>query len=219
MMELKKAIKVCSLFSLLLLIGCSTGTGNEASEETTAVEQTEEQVEAEEENEQEVSHASDNNSEEGQKETKDDRSQTIEATEEDPLASYSAEEIEYARVWLQLGVNQNLDELTVTKIKEGEPLNPYDDTSAVYPEDVTNLGGRLIDGSVTYSGNGNGTINVYDVPKRWESSYPEELGEDFIKEFTNDIIENTKLVSIEPGNPEKVIELIGKMEYAPRNDE
>ncbi|WP_404427769.1 hypothetical protein LG296_07065 [Ureibacillus chungkukjangi] len=119
------------------------------------------------------------------------------------LSQYSSEQIEYARVWLQLGPNQEIDELNVRKISAGEPINPDDETSANYPEDVIQLAGsRLVDGSVTYSGNGDGTINVYNVPLRWDGNYP--AGEDFY----NDIIENTKQVYIETGNDDKIIALI-----------
>lgn len=55
----------------------------------------------------------------------------------------------------------------VRHIPAGEPINHNDDTSANYSEDVIQLSGsRLVDGSVTYSGNGDGTINVYNVPLR-----------------------------------------------------
>lgn len=43
---------------------------------------------------------------------------------------------------------------------------------------------------------------VYNVPLRWDGSYP--AGENFYK----DIIENTKLVNVEKGDNEKVIALI-----------
>ncbi|WP_253948263.1 hypothetical protein [Priestia megaterium] len=119
------------------------------------------------------------------------------------LGQYTSEQIEYARVWSQLGPNQALDELNVQYIKAGTPLNSNDETSALYPEDVIQLSGsRLVDGVVTYSGNGNGTINVYNVPLHWDGSYP--AGE---KSYT-DIIENTKLVSIDTGEDEKIIKLI-----------
>lgn len=119
------------------------------------------------------------------------------------LAKYTSEEIEYARVWLQLGENQDISELNVERIPAGELLNPDDKTSANYPEDVIQLAGsRLVDGSVTYSSNGDGTINQYNVPLRWDGKYP--AGEDFYK----DIIEDTKQVSIDPGDDKKVEELI-----------
>ncbi|HLR67585.1 MAG TPA: hypothetical protein VK105_10735 [Virgibacillus sp.] len=126
-----------------------------------------------------------------------------ESEEGKALSKYSSEEIEYARVWLQLGENQGISELNVEHIPAGNPLNPDDETSATYPEDVIQLAGsRLIDGSVTYSSNGDGTINEYNVPLRWDGEYP--AGEDFYKE----IIEDTKQVSIDPGDDEKVEKLI-----------
>lgn len=119
------------------------------------------------------------------------------------LKQYSSKEIEYARVWLQLGSNQHIDELNVQRIKAGTPLNPDDYTSAKYPEDVIQLtGSRLVDWVVTYSGNGNGTINVYNVPLRWDGIYP--AGENFYA----DIIKNKKLVSVKMGDDKKIIKLI-----------
>ncbi|WP_456364360.1 hypothetical protein [Priestia aryabhattai] len=122
---------------------------------------------------------------------------------EDNLGQYNSEQIEYARVWLQLGTNQAIDELNAQHIKAGTPLNPNDETSALYPEDVIQLSGsRLVDGVVTYSSNGNGKINVYNVPLRWDGSYP--AGE----KFYTDIIKNTKLVSINTGDNKDIIKLI-----------
>ncbi|OAK68082.1 hypothetical protein ABB05_16075 [Lederbergia galactosidilytica] len=128
--------------------------------------------------------------------------------EEDPLSAYSAEEIEYARVWLQLGPNQEVEELNVYHFPAGEVLNPDDETSANYPEDVIQLAGaRLVDGSVTYSGNGDGTINVYNVPLRWDGQYP--AGEEF---YTN-IINNTELVAIDPNDDNKIRALIKLLNF------
>lgn len=119
------------------------------------------------------------------------------------LSKYSSKQIEYARIWLQLGPNQEIDGLYVRHIPAGTPLNPDDDTSASYPEAVIQLAGsRLVDGSITYSSNGDGTINVYNVPLRWDGSYPAG------KKFYTDIIENTKLVHVNPGDDKKIIALI-----------
>ncbi|MEZ0481152.1 hypothetical protein [Planococcus sp. SSTMD024] len=126
------------------------------------------------------------------------------------LSSYSSEQIEYARVWLQLGPNQDIDGLYVKKIPAGTPLNPDDGTSGAYPEDVTQLAGsRLVDGVVTYSGNGDGTVNVYNVPLRWDGEYP--AGEEFYAE----LIDNTELVAIEAGEDEDVIRLIELLKMEP----
>ncbi|WP_404802005.1 hypothetical protein [Bacillus tianshenii] len=125
------------------------------------------------------------------------------------LSGYTAKQIEYARVWLLLGPNQELDELNARLIPAGTPINPNDDTSALYPEDVIQLAGsRLVDGSVTYSGNGDGTINVYNVPLRWETNLPKDLPENYMQKLTEEIIETTELVYVDPGDNEKIIELI-----------
>lgn len=125
----------------------------------------------------------------------------------DVLAKYSPEEIEYARIWLQLGDTQNIDKLNVQHISSGTPLNPDDKTSLDYPEDVVQLtGSRLAEGSITYSSNGDGTIKLYSkIPQRWDGKNP--AGEDTYK----DIIEDTKQKSIDTGDDEKVKELIKKL--------
>ncbi|MCM3690845.1 hypothetical protein [Neobacillus niacini] len=135
--------------------------------------------------------------------SKNDSIKLVDKEGKELLAPYSNEQIEYARIWLQRGPNQEIDELNVLHIPAGTPINPDDETSARYPENVIQLAGsRLVDGSVTYSSNGDGTINVYNVPLRWDGNYP--AGEDFYTE----IIENTELVSVQEGNNEKIIELI-----------
>lgn len=123
-----------------------------------------------------------------------------------PLSEYGAKQIEYARVWLQLGENKDTDGLYARHIPAGTPLNPDDETSATYPEEVIQLAGdRLIDGSITYSGNGDGTINIYNVPLRWDGHYPAG------KKFYKDIIDKTQSVYINPGNDEEVIEMIKRI--------
>ncbi|MDN7242867.1 hypothetical protein QWY14_13720 [Planococcus sp. N028] len=198
---------------LLLLVGCAGNTNEEpvqdssddssvnepAKEDTTETDETTPTSEGEEADmnkENEVS------SEETVT-TNSDSTTSSDSKSEDALSEYSSEQIEYARVWLQLGANQDIDGLYVEHIPTGTPLNPDDETSDVYPEDVIQLAGsRLVDGSVTYSGNGDGTINLYNVPLRWDGEYP--AGE----EFYSEIIDNTELVSIDVGNDEEVIRLI-----------
>ncbi|MFJ7676654.1 hypothetical protein ACIQXQ_01145 [Peribacillus sp. NPDC097198] len=132
-----------------------------------------------------------------------DGKQTGDKKGKQTLSMYSTEQIEYARIWLQLGANQDIDELNVRHFPAGTPLNPNDDTSAAYPKDVVQLAGsRLVDGSVTYSSNGDGTIHVYNVPLRWDGRYP--AGE----KFYTDLITQTKCVYVDPGEDERIIELI-----------
>jgi hypothetical protein len=196
---LKKVVFVV-LISVFLMIftGCSNSTG-ESVQKSNGSQST---------NKEEDNHTEKKSSLGESTQTKEDTSsQNVtnggKQEEKDQLSQYSNEQIEYARVWLQLGPNQEIDELNVHHIPAGTPINPDDGTSANYPVNVIQLAGsRLVDGSVTYSGNGDGTINVYNVPLRWDGSYP--AGENFYKE----IMDNTKLVYVEKGDDEKIIELI-----------
>jgi hypothetical protein len=129
---------------------------------------------------------------------------------EDPLSTYSSEKIEYARVWLQVIGNKGVEVLNVRHISAGEKLNPYEDTSIGYPEDVIVLSGKaMADGVVTYSGNGDGTIHVYDIPSHWPTS---EQIEESMKDYTKGIVEGAEKISVETGEDQEVVELMGKMD-------
>jgi len=202
-----KRLSIILSFSLLLLVGCAGNSNEEATSNfSEGVEPTEETInkpnevqESNTEDATEVSSETGDNLYENSEGNEDEK-------EENPLAQYSSEEIEFARVWLQLGPNKEIDGLYVRLIPAGTPLNPDDETSLNYPEDVIQLAGsRLIDGSVTYSGNGDGSINIYNVPLRWDGIYP--AGEEFYQEM----IDKTKLVSIDPGEDEDVISLIKRI--------
>ncbi|PSL41578.1 hypothetical protein B0H99_102262 [Planomicrobium soli] len=200
---------------LLLLAGCGGNTNGEpateASEDNTVSEQapkgtteTDESKSTSEREEQDMENTNNSSEESTQTKSNSDASETTNDQQgKETLSDYSSQEIEYARVWLQLGANQDIDGLYVNYMPAGTPLNPDDETSGTYPEDVIQLAGsRLVDGSVTYSGNGDGTINVYNVPLRWDGNYP--AGEDFYSE----IINNTELVPIDVGDDKEVIRLI-----------
>ncbi len=198
--------------ALLILVGLLAGCGDNKNDSTSNSSEDSSAQESSDENTTETDESSSSSEEEKsdstteESENQDTESSSSENnTEEnkDALSQYSSQEIEYARVWLQLGPNQELDELNVHHIPAGTPLNPDDETSLTYPEDVIQLAGsRLVDGSVTYSGNGDGTINVYKVPLRWDGQYP--AGEEFYQE----LIDNTELVAIDTGDEEQVIKLI-----------
>ncbi|ANU24205.1 hypothetical protein [Planococcus donghaensis] len=186
--------------AIWLLAGC----GNDVKEEP-EIDVTEESPVSEQ--------TPENTTEEESASPMEEETQPEETTPEksgDALAQYSSQQIEYARVWLQLGPNQELDGLYVNHIPAGTPLNVDDETSGTYPEDVIQLAGsRLVDGVVTYSGNGNGTVNLYNVPLRWDGVYPAG------KEFYDEIIANTELVAIEVGEDEEVIRLIELLKMEP----
>ncbi|MGB7998476.1 MAG: hypothetical protein WCF60_00030 [Anaerobacillus sp.] len=224
---MKKRTKIFYCYGLLLfilcLVGCSDNTNAESkassSENNSAIQPEDDTVDQENEESESTPAAEDtgkgDSKETASEETKSGKSTSTDEKDEDhTLADYSSEKIEYARVWLQLGPNQAIDELYVQRISAGTPLDPEDENSMTYPEDVIQLrGSRLVDGIVTYSGNGDGTINVYNVPLRWYGGMPrpDELDEEVIQKEMVDIIQNTKLVAVEPGNNEEIISIINKM--------
>ncbi|MFD1451811.1 hypothetical protein [Oceanobacillus sojae] len=222
----------CGLLLLsitFVLIACSDNTNESGSNDSAPNETTEEQNAAEDENESDKNTAendSDNNSsEESETDSSDDSSveneesngSSSEEDEDNALSSYSPEEIEYARVWLQLGPNQDIDELYVDHVPAGTPLDPNDEENDVsYTEDVIQVSGsRIVDGMVTYSGNGDGTINVYNIPygNRWYGGTPrpDDIDLEDVKEEMRDLLENPELVSIDPGDDEDVKNIIKKM--------
>lgn len=118
------------------------------------------------------------------------------------LNDYSTQEIEYARVWLNVVGNEGITELNITQEKAGEIINYSDDNSPVWPEDVTVLTGwATADGMVTYSGNGDGTINIYPVPGHWHT--PDED----LPELYEEIL-NPTTIYLEPMKDEQVIDII-----------
>lgn len=223
---MKRIYNITLLLLVLFLAGCASdmngesetdpsedGSALESEEETDATEESGQISEEGDEPEAESNEpAADDMNETSTDETRNEESNNTSASEENNgLAGYSSEEIEFARVWAQLGPNQELDGLYVQHIPAGTPLNPDDDINVSYPEDVIQLtGSRIVDGIVTYSGNGDGTINVYNIPRRWYGGYPppEDIDKEAVREEREDIIENTEEVYVHPGNDEEVIELI-----------
>lgn len=137
-----------------------------------------------------------------------------ETEENDPLFNYSVEEIEYARVWLEVVNNKGIETLNVSHISEGEPVGQYEDKSVKYPENVVHLfTDFLAGGNVIYSSNGDGSINLYNVPTRWPT--PEHLKEErnqTMEEYAQNIIDNPETVKIDPGDDEEVENIIKKIE-------
>ncbi|MGY0694557.1 hypothetical protein ACW2QC_17545 [Virgibacillus sp. FSP13] len=143
-----------------------------------------------------------------EKENKNSNDQS-KVKEDSVLSEYSSNEIEYARVWLQIVGNKDIEELNVRHISAGEQVNPYDDDSVDYPEDVIALGGKIMAaGTVTYSGNGDGTINLYNVPSHWPNYKQIDVS---MEKYTEDIIKNTEQIYIDPGDDEEIIKVIKKL--------
>lgn len=135
------------------------------------------------------------------------------AEESKTLSEYSSEEIEYARVWLEVIDNKDIETLNVSHRSKGEPVNQYDEDSVDYPEDVIYLGADVTaKGGAVYSGNGDGTINLYKVPSHWPS--PEQVKSkenQTMEEYTQDIIDHPEKIEISTGDDAEVEELIKKI--------
>ncbi|MFC0524947.1 hypothetical protein ACFFGV_15315 [Pontibacillus salicampi] len=199
-MKRKPIIVMLFALPLVLAAGCSQAEGEQDSTKTKEETQP---ISTDDSHEKEEAEFNSTEADKSSKEQNQDHENSGVPLDMEELDNYSSNQIEYARVWLQLGANQEIDELNVRHIPKGKKVNPDDETSESYPEDVIQLSGsRLVDGSVTYSGNGDGTINVYNVPLRWDGKYP--AGEDFY----HDIITQTKQVYIDTGDEQKVIRLI-----------
>lgn len=132
----------------------------------------------------------------------------IKDDEQSKLDNYSDEEIEYARIWLDFINGPTPPQLSVLSNKEGALINPYlEGESIVYPEDVTVLMGEsMADGLITYSSNGDGTINVYDVPAHWHQQSNAEM-----KEATENVLKTIKKKEVPTGNDDQVLNILENM--------
>lgn len=134
------------------------------------------------------------------------------------LNNFSTKKIEYARVWYQLISTKNdlkgIRNVYVTKIPKGSKVNPQAQDSAVYKEDVVKLEAPMkAGGSVTYSSNGDGSINVYNsIPYKWES--PQNSDYSQMDKITRKAIEdNVETIYIKPHDNKTVAKLANKVKY------
>lgn len=189
-------------FALLFLTACGNGSEDvqpEEREEATATEDDEEINSSEGTNEG----VEDEDPVEGNPD--EEETGDSEESSDDQLSDYSQAEIEYARVWLS-AVSEDtepIETIYFQVIPEGTAVIADREGSPVYPETVVRLSGsRLAEGAVVYSGNGDGTINVYPVPSR---------PSDAVADFDQDMLEETTLVEVDVHDDNHVIELIDKL--------
>lgn len=201
----KRLLLIMTLAMAFLLMACSGEAKQSANKEQVELEQETNNEDSGEGASEEADTDEPVDSVDLEEITSEDQSSSTEGS----LSTYPSEEIEYARVWLQVIGNKDVGEVNVLHIPAGKKLNPYDDNSVGYPEDVIVLSGKaMADGVVTYSSNGDGTINVYDVPSHWPSS---EQVEGSMEEYTKGIVEDTEKVSVGTGEEDEVIELMDKL--------
>ena len=134
------------------------------------------------------------------------------------LNNFNSKEIEYARVWYQLISTRNdlkgIKNVYVTEIPKGSKVNPQAKNSAIYKEKVVKLEAPMRAGvSVTYSSNGDGTINVYNnIPYKWENSQNSDYSQ--MNKITKKAIEeNIETVYIKPYDNKTVAKLASKIRY------
>ena len=134
------------------------------------------------------------------------------------LNNFNSKEIEYARVWYQLISTRNnlkgIRNIYVTEIPKGSKVNPQAKNSAIYKEKVVKLEAPMrAGGSVTYSSNGDGTINVYNnIPYKWENSQNSDYNQ--MNKITKKAIEeNIETVYIKPYDNKTVAKLASKIRY------
>ena len=153
-------------------------------------------------------------------EKNDDSNKNQQSTDKNKsyLNNFNSEEIEYARVWYQLISTRNdlkgIRNVYVTKIPKGSKVNPQAQNSAIYKEKVVKLEAPMrAGGSVTYSSNGDGTINVYNnIPYKWENSQNSDYSQ--MNKITKKAIEeNIETVYIKPYDNKTVAKLASKIRY------
>jgi hypothetical protein len=135
------------------------------------------------------------------------------------LNNFNSKEIEYARVWYQLISTRNdlkgIKNVYVTEIPKGSKVNPQaKKNSAIYKKKVVKLEAPMrAGGSVTYSSNGDGTINVYNnIPYKWENSQNSDYSQ-MNKIKKKAIEENIETVYIKPYDNKTVAKLASKIRY------
>jgi membrane-bound lytic murein transglycosylase len=206
---------VTLLLSSAMLSSCSSGhsqSKNNQHAEKSSNTQSEHQ-----DNKHKHNSAGEDNKESNKTHNDQDNSKAAK-TNKSHLTQYNSEQIEYARVWNQLGPLKNnmngMDELDVTKISKGTKVNPQVKNSAVYPENVVKLSAPMkAGGSITYSSNGDGTINVYkNVPYNWVDT--SQSDSDKAEKATKDAIsKNIQTVKIKPTDNEQIAQLASKLKY------
>lgn len=226
---MKKIILAISIAGLLvILVGCNSNSNSSSDTITSQSKDNETQNKNEETNTSD----SGDNTESSKKQNKEqndnkkqqknnDSNENQQSTDKNKsyLNDFNSEEIEYARVWYQLISTRNdlkgIRDVYVTEIPKGSKVNPQAQNSAVYKENVVKLEAPMrAGGSITYSSNGDGTINVYNnIPYKWESSQTSDYSQ--MDKVTRKAIEdNIETIYIKPHDNKQVAKLANKIKYS-----
>ncbi|MDW3988280.1 hypothetical protein QI276_10255 [Staphylococcus saprophyticus] len=187
----KLMLPILTITLSLILVGCNSDTSeksnNTQNDNTDNQEKTEEKnkdnaTKEESENNEDSNDDKTESSREGNDKhntNKNDNNKTdsegkqTKNKKESYLDDYSAKEIEYARIWYQLRTYasdaKSTKHIKIIKKPKGSKVAPNYEHSAVYKEDVVQIIPlRSTEKPVTYSSNGDGTINYYKgMPAQW----------------------------------------------------
>lgn len=192
-----------SLSVLSLLSACGVGADTDKEEGQNTEPEIEETDKINEENIEE--------DESSENKPEDTSKSNVENADENILSEYTTEQIEYARVWLNFGPNPEIEELYYDILPAGTPINPDVEGSATYPEDVVRLyGGRRVDGVITYSGNGDGTINIYNIPYSWDMN--DDIEDEVYITESEKALKDIQTDYVEPMEDEEIVEIINKLQ-------
>lgn len=224
---MKKIILPILIVSLsVILVSCNNNDSEHHNDNNSSDTNTSENKDNEASNEiDEKTNTSDSadNSESSNKQNKEknnDSNKKQQSTDKNKsyLNNFNSKEIEYARVWYQLISTRNdlkgIKNVYVTEIPKGSKVNPQAKNSAIYKEKVVKLEAPMrAGGSVTYSSNGDGTINVYNnIPYKWENSQNSDYSQ--MNKITKKAIEeNIETVYIKPYDNKTVAKLASKIRY------
>lgn len=224
---MKKIILAISIAGLLvILVGCnsnsSSDTNTSQSKDNETQNKNEETNTSDSGDNTESSHKQNKEQNDNKKQEKNnDSNENQQSTDKNKsyLNNFNSEEIEYARVWYQLISTRNdlkgIRDVYVTEIPKGSKVNPQAQNSAVYKENVVKLEAPMrAGGSITYSSNGDGTINVYNnIPYKWESSQTSDYSQ--MDKVTRKAIEdNIETIYIKPHDNKTVAKLASKIRYS-----
>ena len=210
-----KSSMVLIMVAVFILTGCGGKTNDEKSASSDySTEETQETASS--------SQAATSESSSQSAETSTSTSSTITTTtssemieETNPLAGYTDDQIEYARVWLTImGTNYKSDlannefELNVRRAPAGSPINPYDESSLTFPNETVMISGKYgYQSGIVYSSNHDGSITYYPVPSHFQQPDDQAI----LKEEEQNILNNAQRINIPTGNPEDIKELIRVM--------
>lgn len=128
------------------------------------------------------------------------------------LARYSEDQVKNAYVWLAANGKKDISEFYVSNFPAGTPIvnTVYGEGSVNFPADVTVLSSEVVvDGSVWYSNNNDGSVTIYPVPNHWGEDVARE-GKEKVKEVSQDVLNRARKINIPQYSDEETLQILQK---------